>query len=714
MEYLNNLYSLNPNIKFVDLESREIADLTPLLPALARFNSLEELDLSGNLLTSLPAQLSSLKHLKALNLTKNQLQSLAAATDSLKTLPRLRRLSINLEDRESVVLVLESLPKLKVLNDQSINLEGCSADDKDNSDSDIDAPSLADFKQEQEVLHAVKTATFFKSKLKNKMIEELSKSFTEVGSAYLNREVEPNEDEIRAGIERLKTKYTLLDHCTRYLLETQSNQEFKNLWENILNRNGMLVASLCELAIRGKEENIYKRELNKLKGEVKTLSEESEKLGEEVKEHVKDKNEMMRNFIEEKKHLSNKHAKEKKELTQKLIRLRNEMAKKPVNREDDAVHERMTPRNRQPKKSESRGHSDTKRSASKSPGNNQQDTARKASEPLNPEHKLAEDERAVAGGEERENSRNAENFSECSKRPAKFESSKSLSLRQMKELIGDVYEQKKKHDQKCLQGGMPKETMEQYVYTYLNQQYGLRNLILDWTKAILEGIAKYSPIDSEVLLFERILRNECEEGFNYVLTRAKNDIIETIKKHIKSKRKFITEKELKATVDKITHNPIPEDVWNEVVNTLCNSADRPILYSKILENSQQEADRKGKGQRILFEDLQNIFLEYVLAVHEINISKFVKAFKAVDKEKRGALNQDEFAELLEKLKIEITPIYFEKLLEMLDPNKNQSITFSDCLSAFETEQVTIAGEGDADEVSKKKYTLLEVMNMNQS
>eukprot|EP00826_Nyctotherus_ovalis_P052635 TRINITY_DN6712_c0_g1_i6.p1 TRINITY_DN6712_c0_g1~~TRINITY_DN6712_c0_g1_i6.p1 ORF type:complete len:726 (+),score=212.97 TRINITY_DN6712_c0_g1_i6:142-2319(+) len=719
MEYLNNLYSLNPNIKFVDLESREITDLTPLLPALARFNSLEELDLSSNFLTSLPSQLSSLKHLKTLNLTKNQLHSLAAATSSLKTLPKLRKLSINLEDRESVVLVLESLPKLKVLNDQSINLEGNSADDKDNADSDIDASSLADFKQEQEVLHAVKTATFFKSKLKGKMIEELSKSFTEVVNGYLNREVEPNEDEIKAGIEKLKTKYTLLDHCTRYLLETQSNQEFKNLWENILNRNGMLIASLCELAIRGKEENIYKRELNKLKGEVGTLGEKNEKLAEEVKEHIKDKNEMMRNFIEEKKHLDNKHAKEKKELTQKLIRLRNEMAKRPVNREDDAIHERMTPRNRQPKKSESKGHSDMKRSASKSPSNNQQDTPpqrppQRANEPSNAEHKSAEEERAVSAHEERESRQNVESFSECSKRQVKFESSKSLSLRQMKELIGDVYEQKKKHDQKCLQGGMPKETMEQYVYTYLNQQYGLRNLILDWTKAILEGIAKYSPIDSEVLLFERILRNECEEGFNYVLVRAKNDIIETIKKHIRNKRKFITEKELKATVDKITHNPISEDVWSEIINTLCSPADRSILHAKILENSQQEADRKGKAQRILFEDLQNIFLEYVLAVHEINISKFVKTFKAVDKEKRGALNQDEFAELLEKLKIEITPIYFEKLLEMLDPNKNQSITFSDCLSAFETEQVTIAGEGDTDGTSKKKYTLLEVMNMNQS
>ena len=43
-----------------------------------------------------------------------------------------------------------------------------------------------------------------------------------------------------------------------------------------------------------------------------------------------------------------------------------------------------------------------------------------------------------------------------------------LSLKQLKEVINDIYAQKLKFDKKCSEYKQPKETMEQYVYTYLN------------------------------------------------------------------------------------------------------------------------------------------------------------------------------------------------------------------------------------------------------
>jgi hypothetical protein len=50
--------------------------------------------------------------------------------------------------------------------------------------------------------------------------------------------------------------------------------------------------------------------------------------------------------------------------------------------------------------------------------------------------------------------------------------------------------------------------MEQYMYTYLNQRYGLKNLIIEWAAAIINGIKKYSKEDHSVCLFGKILRNE--------------------------------------------------------------------------------------------------------------------------------------------------------------------------------------------------------------
>jgi hypothetical protein len=46
--------------------------------------------------------------------------------------------------------------------------------------------------------------------------------------------------------------------------------------------------------------------------------------------------------------------------------------------------------------------------------------------------------------------------------------------------------------------------MEQFMYTYLNQKYGLKNLIVDWAAAILQGVKNYHKEDHDVSLFEKI------------------------------------------------------------------------------------------------------------------------------------------------------------------------------------------------------------------
>lgn len=58
--------------------------------------------------------------------------------------------------------------------------------------------------------------------------------------------------------------------------------------------------------------------------------------------------------------------------------------------------------------------------------------------------------------------------------------------------------------------------MEQYMYTYLNQRYGLKPLIIDWAATIIHSLKKYSREEHEVALFGKVLRNECDEGFRCV------------------------------------------------------------------------------------------------------------------------------------------------------------------------------------------------------
>ena len=54
------------------------------------------------------------------------------------------------------------------------------------------------------------------------------------------------------------------------------------------------------------------------------------------------------------------------------------------------------------------------------------------------------------------------------------------------------------------------------MYTYFNQRFGLRNIIIEQASAVIYGIKTYSKDDNDVAVFGKILRNECDEEFRFV------------------------------------------------------------------------------------------------------------------------------------------------------------------------------------------------------
>jgi len=73
------------------------------------------------------------------------------------------------------------------------------------------------------------------------------------------------------------------------------------------------------------------------------------------------------------------------------------------------------------------------------------------------------------------------------------------------------------------------ETMEQFMYTYLNQKYGLKTLIIEWASTLIQGVKTYLLDDHEVTLFAKILKNECDEEFRYVQSHVKDSLSQMLK-----------------------------------------------------------------------------------------------------------------------------------------------------------------------------------------
>jgi len=275
---------------------------------------------------------------------------------------------------------------------------------------------------------------------------------------------------------------------------------------------------------------------------------------------------------------------------------------------------------------------------------------------------------------------------------------RTLTLKQLKDLIQDMYLQKQKYDEKCAESRLPRETMEQYMYTYLNQRYGLKNLIIEWAAAIINGIKRYSLEDSDVALFGKILRNECDEDFRFVHNEVKSAMTDILREKLKRKYRHRTESDIAKLLNDVQAGEIEEWQWKEIIKKMYNEDHFAILEQRIRDKISERNPQIGKADRrrltreelialqnqkektIPFADFQKIVLDFQLATHEKYIKKFVTLFKKLDTDTNGILSEEEFKQLIAMMKVTSSEEDVERLLQIVDPYNNQQVTFSECLA----------------------------------
>jgi len=280
-----------------------------------------------------------------------------------------------------------------------------------------------------------------------------------------------------------------------------------------------------------------------------------------------------------------------------------------------------------------------------------------------------------------------------------YSNTKCMPLGQLKDTIFDIYQQKIKYDEKSVANCQAKETMEQYMYTYLNQVYGLKSLIIEASSGIIQGIKKYSIVDSDVALFGKILRNECDEGFRFVFAEIKAAMATVLKDKLKQKYKSKTEAELNKMVKEMQQTEITEKYWSAIIMKMYNEEHFHILSKRIKEKIEEKRkNMKVEGKKVTREeinqmqskqtnkiqytDLQKIILDFQLAKHENYLKKFTTLFKEMDTRREGILKEAEFRQLINRMEIPVTEKDIQRFLQRVDPYNNQKITYSECLALF--------------------------------
>lgn len=300
-----------------------------------------------------------------------------------------------------------------------------------------------------------------------------------------------------------------------------------------------------------------------------------------------------------------------------------------------------------------------------------------------------------------------------------------FTKKMLKDIIYNIYNSKNNFNNKCIENKLPKETMEEYMYTYFNYKYGLKNMVIEWATIIINGIKTYSYIDNEICLFGKILRNDLDESCQYIMPKIKKNVEETIIKIFKKEYGLKSNEEIIEYKNKLIKNRLPLNIVQLILdnnytkdeqekllpkitelvnefknrtvnnefgdnisfnlNSINNKENR--FYNKLsrIELNQKLLEKENELNSISFDELVHIFHELEINKKENYLRPFVYAFKKIDEDSDGIINESQFINLVKDLNILEEKNFdnlLNELLNLIDPYGYKKFIFTDCVEVF--------------------------------
>ena len=684
------------NLSGNDLSQENYEELLKMI--IEKNPNITELDISNCNLTTFPKILLNLKKISIMDIRNNNFEDFESLINDLLNFKELSDLKIDLKDQNEVLLILDKIQSLILLNGKSTK-DATSIIDIE--EKDIEDISLQhDLPLYTEIIKKLNSNNAYQN-LVNDFQAKLYEEAEKVKNCLNNNA--PNY--IYANIV-IQGQFKLQKYLSDKFIERleDKNQEIgKLLFKNIF-KSGELLIKLIN--------NLYPK-IEEKTDNLRNQLEEAWKAADEINDYEK----KYKLIYKEKQLLENNYSllkskiekieNENKMMTQQLLKNAKDIYTR--NKENDYI--KISNQNPNP--------------VSKNQSFNL--NKREITKPIN-----------LANSNTFQNKSNSNNFNNNNNQnqllnPISESQSlshpKVLTIKMTKEIMNEIYNSKAAYDKKCYDNKLPRETMEQHMYTYLNQKYGLKNLIIEWASSIINAIKIYSSKDNEINLFGKILRNEQEEDSRLILTRLKTTISELLEYYLKTKNPLKNQSEIKKMLENIKEGSLNEEEWKGIIYYIYTQIDAENLENKItnfiyLKNNESmnynnleqnisnnsignyniHSSSKNKNGRLTREEIFNLnkikdelsipykdFLklvgEHQIKSREIYLNNFVILFRKFDNDGDGILNEDEFIGLIKSIPFLKNNIddYIFKFLSIIDPFNNKRITFSECVSLFSME-----------------------------
>ncbi|CAD8162010.1 unnamed protein product [Paramecium pentaurelia] len=660
------------NLSLIDLEFKQIENLQELLPFLIQFKNLKELNLHGNRLRNLPDDLSQLKSLETLDITNNMFENLQQVVQSLKTLPQLNHLEIALKSKEEEEFIIENLPQLQMLNQQAIKIEDHSEQQSDmqseRSVTGLEITLQQEDLEQMALLHDSIKELRKEDEESEKQISSIFENSIKTVMKELQTKLAQKASEHISNLTILKAKYNLYEVCFQLFLRyfKLTDRKLEQIITKLHDQHQQIFTDMSNIIMNVRDNQqiqlIDKKQLEINQGQLKQDKGTEQRLRQELQElqsYTREIEQENKSYLE----LLIKFGKGEKIQLNSIKKNSNHQVKAEFQNFDNSSQLIQQNNN-----------------------NNDKEFALNLIKPQQSQYASIQ------------NKINQQQSNVLVQAPQMV---KTLTLKQFKDLILEIYESKLKFDQRCSDSHLPRETMEQHMYTFLNQKYGLKSLILEWVSCIINALKRYGNEDNDVAVFGKILRNECDEEFRFIQGQVKNTILELLKMYLRGKFPLKTNADIKEMMNQRVNSFIFQEEAEDIIKYMYNQEDSELILNKLKqyfiqqtkhvekrmtrEEQFQIVNEKDKS-KIEFSIFQKFILDFQMKSHEKYLSTFIQHFKQQDQDQNGIIDENEFRQLITELNIGINDLDIQRYLNKIDPYNNQQITFSQCVQLFSQEQ----------------------------
>jgi len=755
----NNNYSsyVSKNGSKINLSGKDLSTesgKTLLKNLTKKYPNITELDINNCNLETFPKILLNFKKLISFDLRNNNFIDFESLSEDLSTYNNLTDLKVDLTDQNQVLLILSQIPKLIFLNGKSTKEAVTIVDLEEKDIQDISLQNEVEtFNDIINKLNEREEQLNIKKNKDNNNDNSNNESSISIFSNDFQNKLYEEAENIKNNLNNNLPNYMYANYVIKSQLILKKMLSDKFL--SFLNKEEKIIGNIIFKSIFKTGERsvellnaLYPR-IEEKTDSLRNQLEEAWKIADEITDYEtkykkarKERDNMAAN-LDIYKLKFNKLEEENNVMTKKLMDITKEIDKKAS--EDNLINNNTNNTNNNENISFNRNSPESKK-LENNRNVKELDKDSKASFFKNNNSNYSLTNNGITLNINKIENNNTNKISDDKNQAFKTKC-KIISLKNINDLIHEIYNSKEIFDKKSLENGKPKETLEQHMYTFLNQKYGLKNLIIEWASSIINAIKLYSSEDIEVYLFGKILRNELDEDSRFLLIKLQDNISQLLEFYLKSKNPLKSQAEIKKSLNEKKNGILSEEEWKGIIYYIYNEEEGKILEKKIIAFIQKNKFKNNESiplntiseimqtynsgnnyllsgnsarfndnnsstsyldthgpkkmtRREMFdlyqftEDLHifykhfiNLVGEYQIKQREKYLKNFVKLFKKYDTDFDGILNENEFINLIRDIPYCQNNIdeYIFRFLSIIDPFDNKVFTFNDCISLFSME-----------------------------